>query len=306
MSSSDRNKPKNSASSDSTYTVMEFQREFPNDAACLEYLWKQNYSPDGRKAHCPICDRERSFHKVASRPSWSCDSCGKHIHPTANTIFHKSSTSLQLWFYAIYLMSTTRCGISAKELERQLGVTYKTAWRMANLIRNELMSQDDEPLSGDVEVDETFIGGKPRVWEKKTAWQHRERKAIVMGAVERKGKIKASVIPHTGGVVVQGKVHEYVLQGSNLYTDEYPGYSMMSKRGYNHRTVLHKSKIYVQGDVHTQTIEGFWSHLKNGLRGTHHSVSKKWLQSYVDEFVFRYNNRETNMFRTLLLRACEA
>src|SRR5436190_10260455 len=170
MAPVNRNKPQRAKTSESTYTLMDFTREFPDDATCLDWLWRQRYATDGSHAHCPKCERERKFHRVASRPSYSCDTCGHHLHPTAGTIFHKSATSLQLWFYAMYLMTSTRCAVSAKHLERELGVTYKTAWRMANLIRNELMSQDDEPpLSGDVEADETWIGGKPRAADKARA-----------------------------------------------------------------------------------------------------------------------------------------
>lgn len=158
----DRNRPIRAESSESDYSLIEFFREFPDDAACLNWLWHNRFSEDGSHAECPSCERVRKFHKVADRPAWDCDTCGHHIHPTAGTIFHKSSTSLQLWFYAMHLMTSTRCGISAKQLERELGVTYKTAWRIANLIRNELMTQGDEQLSGDVEADETFVGGKPR------------------------------------------------------------------------------------------------------------------------------------------------
>lgn len=162
MSKVDRNNPKRSTASESSYSLMEFMRDFPDDAACLDFLWRERYAEDGSHAFCPKCERERKFHRVKSRPSYSCDTCGKHLHPTAGTIYHRSATSLHLWFYAAYLMTSTRCGISAKQLERELGVGYKTAWRMANLIRNELMTQDDEPpLSGEVEADETWIGGKP-------------------------------------------------------------------------------------------------------------------------------------------------
>jgi transposase len=141
---------------------MEFMAAFPDDAACLDYLWRKRYSEDGQHAECPKCERERKFHRVRSRPSYCCDSCGHHIHPTAGTIFHRSATSLHLWFYAMYLMTSTRCGVSAKHLERELGVTYKTAWRIANRIRNQLMDDGDGPLSGEVEADETAWGGKPR------------------------------------------------------------------------------------------------------------------------------------------------
>src|SRR6476661_6772615 len=188
----DRNRPIRATSSDSRYSLMEFLREYPDDAACLETLWRNRHSADGEHADCPKCERVRKFHKVASRPSWSCDTCGKHLHPTAGTIFHKSSTSLQLWFYAMYLITSTRCGISAKQLERELGVTYKTAWRMFNKIRNELMSQDETPLSGEVEMDETFVGGKPRETDRRRraarGWtpqtDYWERKAVVFAAVE--------------------------------------------------------------------------------------------------------------------------
>src|SRR4051812_6812565 len=185
----DRNRPIRALSSDSRYSLMEFLREYPDDAACLETLWRNRHSADGEHAFCPKCERERKFHKVAARPSWSCDTCGKHLHPTAGTIFHKSSTSLQLWFYALYMMTSTRCGVSAKQMERELGVTYKTAWRMLNLIRNQLMDeQNAEMLSGDVEVDETYYGGKPRARHSRDERGRRYRmKPRVFGAVQRGG-----------------------------------------------------------------------------------------------------------------------
>jgi transposase len=161
----DRNNPVRAKSSDSRVSFMEFIREFPDDAACLDHVWRTRFSPDGEHALCPKCEKERTFKRYATkqrRQSWTCTACGHHIQPTAGTIFHKSSTSLHLWFYAIYLMSSTRCGISAKQLEREIGVNYKTAHRMLRLIRTELMAQDETPLSGHVEADETFVGGKPR------------------------------------------------------------------------------------------------------------------------------------------------
>src|SRR3954462_8373824 len=161
----DRNQPKRCDSSDSRVSIMEFMREFPDNATCLEWHWRERYSEDGTHATCPKCKQRRVFKRYATtqrRQSWTCTGCGHHVHPTAGTIFHKSSTSLHLWFYAMYLMTSTRCAVSAKHLERELGVSYKTAWRMANRIRNVLMDQDTDRLSGDVEADETFIGGKPR------------------------------------------------------------------------------------------------------------------------------------------------
>lgn len=156
----DRKNPTRADSSDSRYSLMEFQRQFPDDEACLNWLWHSRYpTGNGDTAHCPKCDTKRVFKRYNTsqqRQSWTCNGCGYHLHPTAGTIFHKSSTSLHLWFYAIYLMTSTRCGISAKQLERELGCTYKTAWRMAHLIRNDLMKQDNDPMSGTIEADETI------------------------------------------------------------------------------------------------------------------------------------------------------
>lgn len=138
---------------------MDLHGEFPDDATALDYLWRQRYSEDGKTARCPKCERERPFYRVESRPSYCCSMCGHHLHPTAGTIFHKSSTGLHLWYHAIFLASSTRCGVSAKELERQLGVTYKTAWRMLHLIRKHLMAQDGERLSG------RMASGCPATWK---------------------------------------------------------------------------------------------------------------------------------------------
>src|SRR5438128_2087997 len=204
---------------------MEFMREYPDDATCLDWLWRNSYSGDGKTAFCPKCGRESSFHRMKSRPSYSCDVCGHHLHPTAGTIFHKSSTSLALWFKAIYIMGSTRCGASAKQLERELGVTYKTAWRMANLIRTKLMVQDDEPLSGKVEADETYVGGKPRAGSPMTREEHWARKATVFGAVERGGRVRAEVVPGRGNIFVRPRLRKFVLPASIVFTDEAPLYA---------------------------------------------------------------------------------
>jgi transposase len=311
MPSVDRNKPKRGRGSDSTYSVMEFAREFPDDATCLEWLWRKQYAPDGHTTHCPACDRERRFHRVNGRPCYDCDTCGHHIHPTAGTIFEKSSTSLQLWFLAMYMMTSTRCGVSAKTLERELGVTYKTAWRMFNKIRNKLMTQDDdEPLSGEVEADETFMGGRLRNADKRAAaaagrgrqGPYVKPRPIVFGVAERKGKVRATVIPDSRAKTVQGKIREYVLPESLIYTDEYQEYASIGDKGYRHRRIRHIAKVYVEGDVHTQTIDGFFGLLKNGIKATHHGVSAKWLQGYCNEYAWRWNRRDNGhaMFLALL------
>lgn len=287
---------------------MEFVRDFPDDATCLEWLWRQRLSLDGEHAHCPKCDQERKFHKVKSRPSWSCDHCGHHLHPTAGTIFHKSSTSLHLWFYAMYLMTSTRCGISAKQLERELGVTYKTAWRMFNLIRNQLMDESDGPmLTGTVEVDEASVDGKPRQrMDRKRAAQLRERsRATVVAAVERGGRIKATVLPSRRGPGLKAQVIEWVQPTAIIYTDEWPAYSGLEAHFAAHSRVRHTTGEYVMGDCHTNTVEGFFGNLKTGIRGNYKKVSHKWLQGYLNEFCWRHNHRHDGraMFTTLLLRA---
>lgn len=317
MAAADRTNPKRVKSSESLYSLREFMAEFPDDAACLEYLWRERHSTDGEHAHCPKCDRERVFKRYTTkvrRQSWTCTGCGHHVHPTAGTIFEKSSRPLTDWFYVMYLVSSSRCGVAAKQVERELGCNYKTAWRMLNRVRDELMRQDDEPLSGEVEADETFIGGKPREsyrrevarkgWNMQTAYW--DRKAVVFAAVERGGRIKAQVIPNSRQRTLDAKVREFVIPASILYTDDFKAYRGIGERGgYTHRRINHLARVYAMGDVHTQTIEGFFGHFKNDVRGTHHAISHRWLQAYVNEWVFKWNHRRDDeaMFRQLLHRA---
>jgi transposase len=292
MAMTDRSNPTRANSSDSLYSIMEFMKDFPDDATCLEWLWRNRYSEDGIHANCPRCECRREFRRYETkqrRQSWTCIACGLHIHPTAGTIYHKSSTSLQLWFYAMYLMTSTRCGISAKQIERELGVTYKTAWRMCKMIRHELMEQDTTKLTGQVEADETMVGGKPRAGRKLTHAQSIDRHAHVAGVVERGGRVIATV--QQNRVDTRHHVAEFVMPSAVLFTDEYPAYSAVGERFQRHHRINHSAKIYVVGETHTQTIEGFWSLVKNGIRGVYHSVSHKHLQDYLDEYAWRYNHR---------------
>jgi transposase len=306
MAPTNRINPTRAKSSESQYSIMEFMQDFPDDATCLKWLWLTRYATDetGDHAHCPRCigiTRFVRYETKQQRQSWTCTACGLHLHPTAGTIYHKSSTSLHLWFYAMYLMTSTRCGISAKQVERELGVTYKTAWRMCHLIRRELMPQDTERLSGQVEADETYIGGKPRLADRKLAMsQHLDRKAKVAGVVERGGRVIASV--QQNRVDTRRHVREFVLPESILFTDEYPAYQAVGRNFRGHHRVNHSEKVYVSGEAHTQTIEGFWALVKNGIRGVYHAVSAKHLQTYLNEYAWRYNHRgdRNTMFRDLL------
>lgn len=284
----------------------------PRRCRCLEHLWRSRYSPDGEHAECPKCERERRFKRYATkqgRQSWTCTGCGHHVHPTAGTIFAKSSTSLHLWFYCAYMMVSTRCGVSAKQLERELGVSYRTAWRMMNRIRNKLMADDGEPLFGDVEVDETSWGGKPRQAHRTRAEAaaFREAKPTILGMVERGGRVRLRVIPSRRGPALSREVRANVNPASMLFTDDWQAYKPLRGEFLAHRIINHSAGLYVDGDIHTNTIEGVFGNLKTGMRGAYKKVSRRWLQSYCDEYAWRYSHRNTGaMFKTLIARSVES
>jgi transposase-like protein len=308
MSANDRNNPTRQSSSDSQFSLVEFMRKYPDDAACLDALWREKYAPDGHHAHCSRCDRERKFHRTTTRASFTCDTCGLHVHPMKGTIFEKSTTSLQLWFYAMYLMASTRCGISAKQLERELGVTYKTAHRMMKRIRTELMTDEgDEPLSGDVEIDETSWGGRPRnkLASMSEVAKFREAKTTVLGMVERDGRVRARVIASRRGPALSREVRANVLPTSIIFTDDWQAYKPLRREYLDHKIINHSAGVYVQGSTHTNTIEGFFGNLKTGMRGAYKKVLPRYLQSYLNEYAWRYNARYDGraMFAQLLARA---
>lgn len=276
------------------YTIKDFNTQFPNDDACLEWL-KVNRWPDG--ITCAKCQRITKHHKRHDRPAYSCDVCGTDVSPMAITIMEHSSTSLRSWFYAMFLMASTRCGISAKQLERELGVTYKTAWRIFKQIRS--MLTDDVVLGGSsVEADETYVGGKRHGKRGRGA----EGKTIVFGVVERKGKVIAKVVPDVAAKTLLPIIKEKVLERSIVYTDEMLSYNQLPRLGYEHRRIHHASKVYVMGDIHTNTIDGFWSLVKRGISGVNHAMSSKYLPHYLNEYAFRYNRRdeEEPMFSAFL------
>ena len=279
-------------STESQMTYTRFMELFPSHDVCLDYL-KERFYPDDTE--CPKCAKRTRFHRIKSRSAYSCQFCGHQVYPTADTIFHKSTVSLQLWFWAIYLLSSTRCGISAKQLEREIGVTYKTAHRMFKMIRTLLSDDDQEPLSGDVEMDETLIGGKPRVGQVRNRREGRmftEQKAKVFGMVERGGRVHAYHVLDRTAKTLAPLAKIRVLPDAMIYTDEYPPYVGIGKKYRGHRRIKHKARVYVEGETHTQTIDGFFGLLKTGIRGVYHSVSTEYLQSYLNEYTFRYNRRD--------------
>jgi transposase len=292
------------------YTVADFNAEFPNDDACLEHIKEQRW-PDG-VTECEKCKAERKHHRVTGRTAYACQACGNHLYPLAGTIFEKSTTSLKTWFYAMYLMGSTRCGISAKQIQRETGVTYKTAWRMFRQIRS-LLSEEGMQLEGStVEMDEMYHGGRRRGDFHGRPIEGISHKVTVVGMAERStpertGRIIARVAPNAQKKTLHGMVKEYILPGSTVFTDDYVAYDGVENLGYVHRRIRHSQKVYVMGDVHTQTIEGFWSLVKRGIGGVYHNVSAKYLQSYLNEYCFRYNRREqgNQQFRSILSRVSE-
>ncbi len=284
------------------FTINDFNEKFFDDTACLDWLMEQRHP--GSVAVCSFCKVERKHHRIVSKKAWACDHCGTYISPMAGTIFEKSRTPLRLWFYAMYLMSATRCGISAKQIQRECGVTYKTAWRMFQQIRT-LMSEDIRLEGSSVEVDEAFLGGalKNKHRNKLKQGTHKDKQPV-FGMVERGGRVVARVVPDVKEKTIFPIMAERILPKSTVFSDCYTTYDQVAgmPEQYTHERINHSAKIYVMGEVHTNTIEGFWSLLKRGIGGVYHSVSEKYLQTYCDEYAFRYNRRAGSepMFTSLL------
>jgi len=279
------------------YTFQQFQQEYPNDASCLAKLMEINYG--GTDIICPACKQRASFHPMSKRRAYACQECGHHVFPAAGTIFHKSSTPLTKWFFAMYLMTSTRHGVAAKEIERQLGVTYKTAWRMCHELRKLMATADHDfgggpTLKGHVEIDETLVGGKRKMDEP-------NNKTIIFGMVERGGKIVAGPIPDVTTYTVEGIINENIVAGSIVSTDEHRAYHGL-RHAYDHGTVNHSEEEYVRGIHHVNTLESHWSLFKRAVRGTHVHISAKHSWKYVSEFSYRRNYRHSHwtMFNLLV------
>lgn len=268
--------------------VREFFKRYPDDQTCLQHLFDTRYG-DGHA--CPKCERSAKWYPLTNEKAFSCQWCGHHIHPMVGTIFAKSRTPLQMWFYAIFLFTTTRHGVSAKELQRQLGVTYKTAHRMGHLIRKHMAAVDGEaPIGGEgevVEVDEAYIGGKDKMG--------RDDKTIVLGMVERGGDAIVKVIPNTTQDTVQDTISEHVVKGTEVHADMHNAYNNLSLRGYAVKRINKRATgryVGPQGET-VNAVENFWRHLKCSITGTHISVSPKYMERYAKEFEYRFNRRMT-------------
>lgn len=277
------------------YTLKQFNLDYPDDDSCLEVVFQNQF---GDLTHCPKCAAETTFYKVKKRQCYACQWCGYQLHPLAGTIFRKTTTPLKDWFYAIYLFSMAKNGVSAKELERHLGCTYKTAWRMCKQIRL-LMAQEAGTFTGTVEIDETYVGGH----RKDLRGRGGVGKVAVVGIVERKGEVRAETVQNVSMPTILSLMREFISIDARVHTDEFRSYYRLKALGYDHRTVKHQLKQWTNGDVHTNSIEGFWGQLKLGLNGTFHGVSPKYLQHYVNQFAYMYNHRDEVIFPLLVAKA---
>jgi transposase len=271
-------------------TLRQFQDRFPTEAICLDHLFQVRYGAD---FNCPGCDRPAKFNRVAGRRSYQCNWCRFQLYPTAGTPFDRTRTSLRDWFYVMFLFTTTRNGVAAKRVERELGVTYKTAWRMCDQIRKYMSQLDsDDPLGGVgeiVEIDETLIGGVVRG---KGQGPHLENKAIVLGMLEKGGELITRVVPSRREHHLRPIIQYHVLPGTSIHTDQSNSHQNLGECGYRHLRVNHKIHQYVGPTGETvNRLEGFWAMLKRGINGTHIHVSAKHLPKYLGEFEYRWNMR---------------
>jgi len=277
-------------------TIQDFFKKFPNEGACQEHLFQLRFGPEYA---CPKCGEIGKFRKLTGLPAYTCN-CGHHVHPMKGTIFTDSHTPLVKWFYAIYLFTTTRHGVSAKELQRQIGVSYPTAFRMAGLIREHMGLVDgDSGLSGHVEVDETYVGGV----RKGHGGRSNTHKTAVFGMLQRGGNVMTRIVPNVKMGTLKAHIRDHIARESTISSDEFKSYKDLMAMGYKHGAVNHSHEQWVDGIHHTNSLEGFWSMVKRSIRGTHVHVSRKYLWRYLVEFEFRYNLRHSpeTMFAKLIL-----
>lgn len=275
-------------------TIRQFFTQFPDDETCLTHLFEVRF---GQGFACPSCERPSRWYRIKAERAYSCQWCGHHLHPTVGTPFAKTRTPLQLWFYAIFLFTTTRNGVAAKRLERELGVTYKTAWRMADEIRKHMAAVDgDAPVGGlgkIVQIDETLIGGAVRRKPGGNRSQF-QNKTTLMGMLERDGRVLTTIVRDNRKESLLPKIAEHVVPGTMIHTDELRSYKSIPEMGFGHDTVNHTRGKYVSvTGAHVQGIESFWSQLKRAINGTHIHVSGKHLWKYAKEAEYRFNRRHS-------------
>jgi transposase-like protein len=295
----------------SDMNLLKLIEKFDSDDKCRLTLEKLRW-PGG--VRCIRCDAEKVF-RADKRKQFECGACGYHFSVTAGTIFHDSHLPLRKWFIAIYLICESKKGVSALQLKRTLGVAYKTAWYLCHRIREAVKDVGHESLlSGIVECDEAFIGGNPKnMHAKRKAKLSRvpgsmrfDHKVAVLGALERNGDVRLEVSRQKQ--LTREVLHEFIKaklsdETTMIVTDDFNQYSGIADNNTKHETVSHTQKEWVRGIVHTNGLEGVWSLFKRSIVGSYHQVSVKHLDRYLDEFEFRFNNRENSfLFRDTLLR----
>jgi transposase-like protein len=276
--------------------LMKLMEQFHDANDCREAL-KDLRWPDG--IVCPRC-QSKLIRNSYTREQYDCASCGYQFSVTSGTIFHDSHLPLPKWFVAVYLMVESKKGISANQMKRTLNVSYKTAWYLCHRIREAMTVDNPRPLSKVVEVDETWVGGK----KKNVGHGYKGNKTVVAGAVQRKGDIRLKVIDDRSREALHEFIKQYIGDNAEaIYTDDWPAYNGIADEDTRHETVNHSQEEWVRGDVHTNYVENIWSLLKRSLVGSYHKVSKKHLNSYLDELEWRFNNRENPyLFRDTLLK----
>jgi transposase-like protein len=287
-------------------TVKDFFRRFPDENHCLEHIMDVRF---GLRHTCQACGVvDATFHRLENRKAYCCAHCGDHLYPCAGTIFEKSRTPLQIWFYAIFLFISTRHGVSGMELHRQLGVTRKCAYRMGMQIRQLMDKADVKDMIGGslrhIEMDEAYVGGRQSGGKRGRGTTN---KTVVFGIKERGGRIRAAVVPDASLASLRAVTLANVKPGSIVSTDEHKGYNLLVRDGYVHGSVNHSAKEYARTDemgnkIHVNGVESFWRLFKASIRGTHIQISKQHAQKYVNEFCFRQNFRQMQnaMFDVLI------
>lgn len=262
---------------------------------CREYIAELRWKG---KPECPHCNHNEKIYQYKDNRLYKCSSCKKQFTVTVGTIFHKTHIDLRDWFYALYVFANHKKGISSRQMAKDLGISLPSAWFLLQRIR-QIMRERNGKLIGDVEIDETFIGGKNknRHWDKKVKGNQGRAlidKAGVYGFVERDGRVRTVHLYKMKKKGMQLILEKFVDKSSSIFSDEFRNYIGLSDRFKEHHVVNHGIGQYVEGENHTNTIESFWSHLKRGLTGVYHSVSKHKLFRYCYEFEFRWNTRKQN------------